>query len=675
MKAIIKARLLLAVAAMAGAATMLRAQDGAGAAPVSEGGFEHRGSLTAGYRFAAIKGYRPMYSQLFNLRPGPRLLDFNLSGAAKQGGSGFADSYSISASGLGGEPFPAAQITVRKQQWYDFRASWRQSYYVWNQNDSVLLPIVAVSGLSTGLTNNHDWSTVRKNGAADLTLHATNHLRFSFAYSRMTNAGDVFTTRTMDFFGSPAFWGNFARSNPYYLMAPLEDQTNRVTGGMDYTYASWNFHYRLGYQTFQETSNLDNVSSPEISINGVAASLRSPLTSLSASTIRRLTTPVSEFSFSGKAGSRAEWRGGYIAYRYRGPASLDESFSGIAPNSAGVAAAYSVSQGMRASVSEPNHIVNQGVTYHLSPRLDASADYRYSRLSANSTGTFHSLFNGTAQSTGQTQTEWRYGLHDLELEMIVTPLEHLVVRPGIRLMKADVEELQNGAGDPARSKRINTVWPELSVGYEPSRLFSIRGGIQSVTNGASYTATMPRARWGTHWIARFQPSSQLSVENDLNIGTSKLVTSAYRNTFRSNTLTVSYAWNDRFSALAGFTYGSFFAQGNVSYVRGTPPLNELLRDQEIHRLWQAGVEAKPIKRFGMRFTMNFERTTGAGQIGNEPPAYGPLTWPVGAGTFYFDFPNQGRLSLDLQRTYYKEEILAANNFSANVLVIRWTQGF
>ena len=69
------------------------------------------------------------------------------------------------------------------------------------------------------------------------------------------------------------------------------------------------------------------------------------------------------------------------------------------------------------------------------------------------------------------------------------------------------------------------------------------------------------------------------------------------------------------------------------------------------------------------------RTTGAGEISGEPPAFGPLTWPLVTGTVYYDFPKAGRLSLDLQRTYYLEEIVRGDDFRANLLTIRWTKDF
>src|SRR6202140_4850276 len=172
----------------------LRAQnsdgDGYEAPPIRVAGFNTQGSVTFGYRFADIKGYQPMYMELLDLRRGPRLMDFNMFGEAAEKANPFADNFSLSLSGLGGDPFPTAQLSVTKNKLYDFRANWRQSYYNWNQNDNVVLPIAsAAPGLGTGLTDNHKWATVRKFGSADFTLHATNRLRFNFNYYRPTDDG------------------------------------------------------------------------------------------------------------------------------------------------------------------------------------------------------------------------------------------------------------------------------------------------------------------------------------------------------------------------------------------------------------------------------------------------------------------------------------------------------
>jgi hypothetical protein len=670
-----KNRQFLILLALVLAPASVRAQDPE-ETPLNLGDFSTQGSASFGYRFTDIKGFKPMYNEMINLRGGARLMDFNMFGEAKEGANPFADDYSITMSGLGGDPFPTAQLSVTKHRLFDFRASWRQAYYNWNQNDSVILPITSVAnGLSTGLTDHHDWETVRKFATADLTLHASNNLRFNFDYYRTTDTGSTFTTASPDFLGSPGFWGTYARANPFFLFAPINDETNRFTGGVDYTFHSWTFHYVAGYQAFNAATTLNTVTSPQLSINPAASSKLEPLTAMNWSQFRRLTTPVSELSFVGKPLSRLEWRGSYVFYRFQGPVSFDQSFNGIAPNATNVQTPFAVSQAVRGTVTEPEHIASTGFTYDITDWWSFSADYRYSHQTSTGFGNFSSLFNGATPTASVANTEWRNNLSDLDINMDFTPFGTLIIRPGIHLMKADVAHLSGGVIDPVLTRTIKTAWPEISFGYEPSKMFSFRADMHSFNTGTSYTAITPHTEVGGHAVVQFHPIAKFSIDDELNVSNGKLVDTDYRNVVRENSVTASYALNERFSVFAGFTYENFFSQGQIIYVRGTPPLNNFLRDQEINRVWQGGVQVKPVKRFEARLTGNFDSSSGVGQISGEPPAYGPVTWPLVTGTLAYDFPKAGQLAVDLQRTYYVEQIVTGNNFAANLLTIRWTRGF
>src|SRR3569833_3389144 len=64
--------------------------------PMNLGGGGTQGSVTTGYRFSDVNGYRPKFLQLFDLNSGFRLLDFKVFGKAREGQSLFADDYSLS---------------------------------------------------------------------------------------------------------------------------------------------------------------------------------------------------------------------------------------------------------------------------------------------------------------------------------------------------------------------------------------------------------------------------------------------------------------------------------------------------------------------------------------------------------------------------------------------------
>src|ERR1039457_2540225 len=100
------------------------------------GSFETEGSLNFGYRFVTQKGNTAEYNDLFNLHQGFRLMDLNLTGRAPEGSHAFADFYSITASGLGGDPYQGGQLTLRKDKLYDLRVNYRQMQYNWSQNNN-----------------------------------------------------------------------------------------------------------------------------------------------------------------------------------------------------------------------------------------------------------------------------------------------------------------------------------------------------------------------------------------------------------------------------------------------------------------------------------------------------------------------------------------------------------
>jgi hypothetical protein len=641
--------------------------------PLQWGAFEVRGSAGIGYRFTDVKGYQPMFLELYNLKKGPRMADFNIFGRADDSNS-FAEDFSLNLSGLGGDPYPAAQLTLAKPNVYNLRVNWRQAYLYWNQNDGVILPTLGI----TGLTDNHDWSTVRKTGSTDLMMYATNRLRLNFQYYRTTFSGATFTTFSPDFLGSPEVWGFYARADAFRLFAPTYDNSNRIAGGLDYSLKEWNLHYNVGYQTFTENMSFDNVVSPERAIDTTTpATAEELLTRASWTDYRRLTTPVSEFSYTGKPRPWLEMRGSYIYYRYRGPATFDQVFSGSArTNIPGTEfAPYSASQTGRASVTESNNILDQGFTAVINPWWSINLDYRYSRFTTSSEGAFTSLLDGTTSASAEIDNNWRDGLHQLDIDMILTPRDNLTIRPGMSFFKSDVEYIEGGVVDGARSLRTRTYLPSLSIFYRPFKRLSLRGNIHGYSRNASYTAITPHTDFTTRLVATYQITDRLSFQNELYLVNQKLLATHFHGKIHSNATSLTFALNKRYSIFGGLSYEDQFASGDIQYIRGDPPLTGSIRDQDINRVWHGGFELQPLHNFGVRFTGNYIRATGKGEVSGQPPVYGPLTFPYATGTAYYEVPKAGRFSVDLQRTYYIQQIITGNNFSANLLTIRWVRSF
>jgi hypothetical protein len=268
-------------------------------------------------------------------------------------------------------------------------------------------------------------------------------------------------------------------------------------------------------------------------------------------------------------------------------------------------------------------------------------------------------------------------MHELELSMMFTPTSNLVIRPGVQLFKSDILMSEDGEADEARSLRTNSVSPMLSAFYRPTKWFSLRGEIRQYNRGSSYTALTPHTNTTGRLVASFRLSDKFTLDNELYMVSQRLLVTDYQGKVQSNSTMLTYTLNPKYSFFGGFTYDNELATGIIAWQRGVPVAGTAypLRDQALNRIWQAGLAAEPIKYFGIRFTGNFVRTTGLGKEGGINPVYGPMTWPLGTGTVYFNIPKTGRLSFDLQRTYYIQEIITANNFGANMLTVRFTHDF
>jgi hypothetical protein len=654
----------------------LRAQDDD--KPLMIGGFENSGSVTFGYRFSDVSGYKPEYQELFDLESGPRLLDFSLFGHLADGKHSFVDDYSVVANGIGGDPWSTVQVNIRKKKKYDFRVNLQQSHYYWNQNDG------ALPNGALGLTSNHDWATVRRIGSANLLIHATSNLRFTLEYSHNARHGINDTTRTMAYFGAPPEFDSYVRDNPYYLVGLIDETSNRAALGVEYTLQSFTFRYKAGIERLVDSFSGVNPYTNETSINADdPLTAQEPLTSANWADYRRLTTPVSEFSYNGKILSRLKTRGSYIYRSYTGPATLEMSAAGEAGLSPSSISPYSFSETSASNLREKSEIVTQGFTYDVSNLVSMQADYRYSRFDVNSNASFASTESGVTNTvlnpysvTGTDVNLWRIGTSTFDYDLVVTPSSDLLVQAGVRYLKSDIEATDNGIIDAIETKRIKTVWPTLNVSYKPNQVISFRADVDEVNNGTSYTQLTPHTDVRSRAIARIRPVEKFWIEDTFTTQDSKLDTIDFHTRVRANSTTATYEVSDKFSTFAGFSYDSFWAQSYVNFLPGMSLIEQIsLTDQNVDRLWQAGFNAGPVKNVSMSFAGNYVRVNGQGIVLGSTPLYGPMTFPYASGSLSYDAKKAGKLTVQLQRTYYIEQIVPGNNFGAKILLISWTRSF
>ena len=389
---------------------------------------------------------------------------------------------------------------------------------------------------------------------------------------------------------------------------------------------------------------------------------------------RRISAPFSELSYHGKLHPRVTIRGGYIYYRHSGPTQTEALFSGLARTvNASTIAPFNATMNTEGRVKEPNHVIDQGFTFTLHERARLHTDYRYSRVTMDNHVEYSST-DSAGNHTGEASVEWREGIQTLDVALEITPTTNLLLRSGIRLVKRDIAVLHDDIGDSTASRPSKIASPILSVYYAPSSKLSFRGDLRNTTNGGPYTRITPRTDFSVRWVARYQPTVRFSLENSSIVRNAEYTTTDYKNRVRLNSTVLRYAFHQTESL-----WRVYLRQLPVHGRRHLPARDTTagrhMAGPEHQPGLEAGIEATPIPRLEFRLSGNYVRTTGVGEISLEPPVFGPVRWPLVTGTVSFNLPKAGQLSLDLQRTYYIEEIVRDSNFSANILGIRWTVDF
>ena len=177
---------------------------------------------------------------------------------------------------------------------------------------------------------------------------------------------------------------------------------------------------------------------------------------------------------------------------------------------------------------------------------------------------------------------------------------------------------------------------------------------------------------------RYRPTDRFYLEDAIIIRNRTLLTTDYHSSMRSNAATLNFDLTNKVALFGGFSYDSLFASDFATFLNRAAPgtgIPVAIRDQTVDRVWSGGVRTSPVKRMGISFTGNYVRATGMGEIAGELPMYGPMKFPYATGSIFYDFPRLGRLTVQLQRTYYIEQIVPGNNFGAKMLTLAWTRSF
>jgi hypothetical protein len=647
--------------AMATAAPFLAAQDTA--TPIKVGDYTLSGMGSFGYRFVDLNGNQGSYNELLNLQQGLRLFDFELDAQPTEPNHGWFDYFSLNTLGLGGDPFPVVNLSIRKNGLYELRVNYRAMQYVYE------LP-------QTAYTPNRGWNDRRRFADVDFGYTPTRKLRFHFFYNRTVRVGTDLATSPFFYLPlAPDVWEAFGRATPVTWVVPLQEKANLFGAGIDYRLGKTDFHVEQSYRTYNNPANLQGFANQPVTLLGPSSPTQNVVVQ-NWNAFSSFNIPVTSLRLDNKVNERLQLRAGYVYTHASGPTSLDGSVlvPGISPGLPGVvnpsATLNYVGTGTTLLATQT---ADAGFTLKLFDPLDLVSDYSYRRYAEGDIEALQATSSNlsTPVSLSQDNTRWDFGIHTVDTLLVFTPVGGLSIRAGVQFLKEDIVATTNGETDIG-TQRTKSYSPIANVAWIPSKKFSVRGGFQSRVVVDPYVRISPEQTVGSTIRTRFSPSDKWGIDNTWSFYNMKTEDIGFLAHSRTNSTSLWYQPLDRLGFQGGFTYGNMSSQNTIAFLQGVPPLTGLLStDQTIDRVYSWGFKTNPVGSLTLSFTGQFLRSTGLGTLTGENSTYGPLTWPAWTAEIGYTTKHVGRTVLAWQRSYYYEDLFRATDFSVNMFTLRF----
>jgi hypothetical protein len=374
-------------------------------------------SIEFGYRGLSVDGDHNKYRSDLNYSAGPRLFDTSFLLKAKDGhDGGLFDSFLVTSTGWGADPYGQMRISVENPKWYRFDGSYRRFKYfrflntLANPNWVFSPPEFSVP--PNPVTGEHGFDTKQQLGDFDLTLLPKNErIRFNVGFSP-------------ERYNGPAFTNYHVGGDDFLLLSELRSRANDFRFGADGKVGPIDFSIMQGFRRFRDDSFIDLGNNPGINLNSTTASLNT--FHRDEPTRGKVNyTRVNLHSFFAK---RLDLSARFIYSKSTSNSIFSEGFSGLnwnarvsgwppsppnsTPNTLNLGT-YNISQ----DVERPNTIGDFGLTWLATSKLRISNTFRIEDFDINGLGSFSDFFSITRPITGGTQTD-TVGFNNLPASVI-----------------------------------------------------------------------------------------------------------------------------------------------------------------------------------------------------------------------------------------------------------------
>jgi len=576
-----------------------------GSSPASSNGNDSMGdydvisSIEFGYRGLSVDGDHNKYRSDLNYSAGPRLFDTSFLLKSKEGkNGGLFDSFLVTSTGWGADPYGQMRMSVENPKWYRFDGSYRRFKYfrflntIANPNWVFSPPEFSVP--PNPVTGEHGFDTRQQLGDFDLTLLPKNErIRFNVGFSP-------------ERYNGPAFTNYHVGGNEFLLPTELRSRANDFRFGADGKVGPIDFSFMQGFRRFRDDTFIDLGRTLGINVNPTTASLNT----FHRDEPTRGKVNYTRLSLHSFFAQRLDVSARFIYSKATSNSIFSESFTGLnwnprvsgfpptppnsSPNTLNLGT-YSIAQ----DVERPNTIGDVGVTWLATSKLRISNTFRVEDFEINGLGSFSDFFSLTRPITGGTRTD-TVGFNNLPANVVTNYRKYQntiegdyafnarsSIHIGYRYGHRRINEFFTGFNFGSNGS-LPTTSTSTSQSEQENNTHSILGGfkVRPSSNWTIYfdgekgTADNVFSRIGNYDYTYIRAKSRYSITNKMSLNVS-LITRDNANpseiagvsledfgvSIKSRVFTSAFDWvaTPRFSINAGYNYNWVNSNAVVNY--------------------------------------------------------------------------------------------------------------
>jgi hypothetical protein len=339
-------------------------------------------SLEFGYRGLRVDGDLNKYRSDRNYKAGPRVFDSSFLLQSKEGKGGPFETFLVTSTGWGGDPYGHMRISVEKAKWYRFDGTYRRFKYFRFLNN------LANPNFSTQppnpVTGEHGYDTRQELGDFDLTLLPKNKIRFILGYSPERYSGPAFTTYHVG-------------GDDFMLLSQLRSRANDFRFGADGRVGPIDFSFLQGFRHFRDDSFIPDAGR---NLGANPALSNAILTSFTRNEPARGSVDYTRLSLHTLLAKKLDITGRLVYSSSTGNFAFAEAFTGInwnarittTPSNAPPNTLNLGQYNLTGNTKRPNTLGDLGVTYMVTERFRISNTFRVETFQINGGDTYNAAF-------------------------------------------------------------------------------------------------------------------------------------------------------------------------------------------------------------------------------------------------------------------------------------------